>query len=392
MPPLALARSVLMHVCTRPGAPPQDDWVEGLVAAGQAQWLVRAAERTMVAGLLWSALTPAQRSRLPDLCSARLQAIHLATALRWQACRKLIIDSATALAEAGVPVAVLKGAALMLLGVYPDLGQRALGDLDLLVPEERLEEAHVLLGRGLVDAGNRHPQRHLAAIDLEGAAGRIEVHGTAAHQALWPHDGDLFATGRPLTLDGAQFVVLSDSNLWLHLACHGMRHAPHYWPRMAADLARLHGLARWDDAHWRTIWGAARDHGAEGLVLFAAAVAGGMQVPHGLRRAGAADADCDHAAARAREAWGLATGAPVRDYGPWARRWVDEGVRRNRELLEWLCPTRAEVASRLRVPRSLVTAIYPVYPLRRSLRLARCGLAWWAALRWRHFLPAPDEP
>ena len=46
----------------------------------------------------------------------------------------------TAFSSAGIPVVVLKGAALALT-LYPDIGLRPMGDLDLLVPEEQIDRA-----------------------------------------------------------------------------------------------------------------------------------------------------------------------------------------------------------------------------------------------------------
>ncbi len=389
---VATAQAILVHVCTRPDEPVPDAWVETLVVSEQAGWLLRAAERTMVAGLLWFALTPAQRKLLPDECAGRLQALHLGNALRWQTYRKLLISSATRLAEAGIPVAVLKGSAL-LLAVYPDPGQRTMVDLDLLVPDEHLTKAHELLGREAAQVSHAlTPHRHLGEIRMEGEGGMIELHGVAAHEASWPRTGDLFANGRRATLEGARVSLPSDSDLWLHLACHGFTHGPSYWPRMAADLARLYSLPHWDEQHWRAVWQAAQHRGAGRVVLLAAALAGGGRVPAGLREAGVPNTVCELAAAQAREAWGIATTARARNFGPWARSWVSGGTRRREHIMAHLFRPRTVLMGRLHVPLVIGTVLYPGYLLWKALRLVWTGLAWRAALRTRSFPELLDRP
>jgi len=112
-------------------------------------------------------------------------------------------------------------------------------------------------------------------------------------------------------VDDARFLLPGDTNMWLHVATHGLGHAPHYWPRMAADLARLQALPHWGEAQWREVWQAGLSDGCEHMLLLAAAMAGGGRVPSELRRIGAPDAHCALAAARARQAWGIATTAAV---------------------------------------------------------------------------------
>ncbi len=60
------------------------------------------------------------------------------------------LDRVLALFERfGVPALLLKGAALVEAGVYPDRGLRVMVDLDVLVPADELERAHTLVAETL---------------------------------------------------------------------------------------------------------------------------------------------------------------------------------------------------------------------------------------------------
>ena len=378
-------QSVLVHVCTRPERALPDALLEPLATDDQADRLVEVAERTMVAGLLWSALSPDQRALLPASARERLQSLHLGNALRWQAYRKLLVECLRELAAADIPAAPLKGMALLLEEVYPDPGQRTLADIDLLVPEEHLATAHALLGRDAAEVLDLRSKRHLGTIQMQGEVGAVEVHGAATHGALWPQTGDLIATGRSTAVDDAHVFLPTDANTWLHVACHGLSHAPHYWPRMAADLARLHGMPRWGEANWREVWQTASSRRREQIVLLAAAMAGCGLVPEGLRQAGAPDAQCDFAAARARKAWGIATTSPIRNFGPWRRLWVAAEPRYGRQLLAHIFLPMAVAKRRLKAPQPLAAILYPGYALLRALKLIWTGLVWRVALRRGHF-------
>ena len=380
-------QAIVARLCAQPRATLPDAWVSAVAEAGEGPSLAAAADRTMIAGLLWSVLTPHQREILGDEASERLRNLHLGNALRWAATRKLLIDAATTLGEAGIPVAPLKGAALQLT-VYQDPGQRALTDLDLLVPEKDLAAAQELLSRDAETVhGPRASHHHLGGIVMPGAGGMIELHGADAHAALWPQRGNTFADGTPTTLEGASFVMPDQVDLWLHVACHGLNHAPHYWPRMAADLALLQGQREWSGEHWEAAWGAASQHGAPRAVLVAAAIANMARVPDGLRGLATGRADLGVSEERVAEAWSVATVRSGGKFGPWATDWVTAGEARGERFREYVLPPSARLSERLPVGRVVARVLYPCSVAFRCFELGKTGLAWRAALRRCSALP-----
>ena len=378
-------QAALAHLCTRPDRLLPDTWLRTVAEAGEADALAAAADRTMIAGLLWSALTPGQRDLLPEAACELLRNHHIGNVLRWTMTRKLLIESAASLSEAGIPAAPLKGAAL-LVTVYEDPGRRALTDLDLLVPEDALEVAQKLLSKGAAQVHQpRAEHHHLGAIIMPGAGGMIELHGGDAHAALWPQRGDVFTSGRHITLEGSTFIVPDDVNLWLHTACHGLGHSPCYWPRMAADLALLHRAADWSAERWEAVWQAARERAMTSTVAVAAAFANLGRIPAELREIAGRAIDRTAVEARAREAWGIATTAETRKFGPWATSWVSRNEQRRRLIRQYLLPPPARLSEKIPVSETVAHALYPCSIAFRCFELATTGLAWRLALRGRSF-------
>ncbi len=150
-----------------------------------------------------------------------------ANAVRFGALRE-VLDG---LAGAGIPVLVLKGAALAHL-VYPEPGLRPMGDLDLLVPPDVLAPAlETLRGLGYRDlppnpgalwqAEHRHPPpvRRIAG----GTPVVIELHTDLFAQSgeRSPDTGDVWADPRPVPLPGgADARTLGHEAMLLHLCWH----------------------------------------------------------------------------------------------------------------------------------------------------------------------------
>lgn len=131
-----------------------------------------------------------------------------------------------AAARAGLPCLALKGADLA-RRIYPP-GERSSNDLDLLVPESRLEEAEALLAR----EGFRpdHPEPLLARRHWFASTYRhrdrprlqVDLHWglAAAGRARW-RLGDLFARREPL--EGVEGIsVMAAEDLLVYLALHAV--------------------------------------------------------------------------------------------------------------------------------------------------------------------------
>jgi hypothetical protein len=163
-------------------------------------------------------LTDSQRQRLERLLQA-----WLAHALRVEG---LLLEAGAALDRAGIAFRVLKGVALGHL-VYPDPSWRVFGDLDLLVPGDRLSAAVHVLQDAL---GARRPEPELrpgfddrfgkeAMLDTPDGL-ELDLHRTFVDGALGLSIDldDLFAGGTPFTVGGREVEALSAGALVLHAA------------------------------------------------------------------------------------------------------------------------------------------------------------------------------
>ncbi len=108
-----------------------------------ADWnlLIGKAHAEGVAPLLyWTLSKSGKFSSLPDLARNSLRAMYSGTWMRNQKILKELETLTRLFTQADIPVVVLKGACFALT-IYPDIGLRPMGDLDILVPKEKLAEA-----------------------------------------------------------------------------------------------------------------------------------------------------------------------------------------------------------------------------------------------------------
>jgi len=115
-----------------------------------AEWdvLIRNAQAEGVAPLLYWRLSRSGRiSSFPDSVHAMLRAAYSSVWMHNQKIFKELESLLPLFDQAGIPVVILKGACFALT-VYADVGLRPMGDLDLLVPEDKLPQA-VRIAKGL---------------------------------------------------------------------------------------------------------------------------------------------------------------------------------------------------------------------------------------------------
>ena len=135
------------------------------------------------------------------------------------------------LQQAGISVLVLKGVPLA-LRYYGDVGLRPMRDLDLLVPEQRAQEAIQLFE----SAGWRGlwPHRyHLGPRDLgfrqalpysAGDGREADLHWHALYQATFPGaDAAFWESAEPMEFEGMAVEVLCPTDELLHALVHGPR-------------------------------------------------------------------------------------------------------------------------------------------------------------------------
>ncbi len=147
---------------------------------------------------------------------------------------------------ANIPMIVLKGPYLA-TAVYPHIGQRAVGDLDLLVPLELVEKTVNLLltldwqqtRNASLDAVRQYIY-HLPAFAKKGVNFPIEIHWNVArpHSANSISPKTLWHKPEKTTLAGTEILVFPDHIQLLHLALHAA-----YNHQFAFDLRSLCDIA-----------------------------------------------------------------------------------------------------------------------------------------------------
>lgn len=192
-------------------------------------------------------LTPALPAAVqPHLTAARTLAAKQRQAVRWEVRR-----IAQALAGVGTPVALLKGAAYAIADLPPAAG-RLFGDIDLLVPRDRLDEveAALLLAGWHPLKQDPYDQRYYRQWMHELPPLRHIRRGTVldVHHNLLPdtarirtHAAPVLAAARPLA-EPAGLSVPCAADLVLHSACHLFHEGE--WHHGLRDLVDLDALLR----------------------------------------------------------------------------------------------------------------------------------------------------
>lgn len=161
----------------------------------------------------------------PESVSAALRSAYRSCALANTALELGTSVLTRSLVAAGIPVLLLKGAALVRT-VYRDPGRRSMGDVDLLVPPERWRQALEVVdrvGARPVDAPDRPATlRHFHEVHLRLAAGGlVDLHRQLVPRPLFKVDpGELFTTAGEEP-DGVR--VPAPEALFVSLALHAAK-------------------------------------------------------------------------------------------------------------------------------------------------------------------------
>jgi Uncharacterised nucleotidyltransferase len=237
------------------------DW-NGLVSAARAEQLIGS-----LAFRMEGQAVPARVAAIFE--AARRDAAHARTRALWEAemCRR-------ALAPLGVPVILMKGTAFHAAGLDASIG-RSVGDLDILVPRDRLDSVeaallgagweHVKPAGGYDDSYYRRWMHELPPLIHKDRDRMIDVHHTILPLTARPRpDAAALIAASVELADGLR--VLSPADMIVHAAAHlfadgdlagGLRNL---W-----DIDRL--LREFDSADFRrTLAERARLHQLEGPV------------------------------------------------------------------------------------------------------------------------------
>ncbi len=253
---MATDLAALLRACLRPeGVGPETDALCRLTPE-QADALVALAEQEGVAPLLRDVLRRGGLETLPPAVRERLDQLYWVVAVRNTRLLQALREILSLLGRQGIPVIVLKGAALA-EPLYGNIALRPMGDLDLLLQRQDVPRAL----EALEQAGYRQahaeprPGAHLAH-EVELMLYRVtqpdllvELHWSLFDAAFYrerlPMDW-FWQTATEARLGDAPARVLGHVAQLLHLCGHVMLH--HQGQRLLwrVDVARY--LARYGDA------------------------------------------------------------------------------------------------------------------------------------------------
>ena len=230
---------------------PQSKTAEQLTQLDEVGWqaLVKAANKQHVSSLLLARLqTLAVTTAVPPNLLAELEQFQQKITLQNMAMYRELHIVSQKMSQENVPMIVLKGAYLA-GAVYPHIGQRAMGDLDLLVPQALMPQAiNVMHGLGwtetrpfTLETTYQH-QYQLPPFKKPGVNFPIELHWHIANpagstgipsQALWQHTVKV-------KVAGTEMVVFPAHVQLLHLARHvAYNHQFAFDLRSLCDIALL---------------------------------------------------------------------------------------------------------------------------------------------------------
>jgi Uncharacterised nucleotidyltransferase len=212
--------------------------------------------------LLYKNLSAVSSDLVPAEVLTRLRQKAHAGALLNQALAKELMALCEAFTVRGVPTIPIKGATLAVLA-YGDLALRDFSDLDLLVPENALEEAQVVLStlgyeRRSVAAGQsdlQHDDGPYQVFVKRRTLCRVDLQWVMAHQHFsFRLDRPEFWARRVAVAFQNQTVPgLAPEDLLIVLCVHGSKHAWEHlkWVCDVAELVRSHPNFDWNQVFVR---------------------------------------------------------------------------------------------------------------------------------------------
>lgn len=176
--------------------------IEHSVGARSSRWaeLVSLANAELITAPVWSALRRCGLERMvPADTADYLRSFHAFNVARNRAILAQLSEFVSTLNSAGIEPMLLKGSAYLVAGLFPDVGDRYLSDIDVLVPEGEVGRAETALeGLGYRPASEIdytahhhlvpmiHPERP-AAIELHRAPVPRYAQRAIPGAELWAH-------------------------------------------------------------------------------------------------------------------------------------------------------------------------------------------------------------
>lgn len=247
---------------------------------GEEDWarICSLSQQLGVASLLYFRLL--SQGCVKDLPAASHEYLRIAythTAMRNTRLYHFLKPVLIAMDESGIPVTLLKGAYLA-KGVYRNIAARPMGDVDFLVPTDKLRlVAEIIEGMGYVPEHEVSPGRFGRCHHLPSYTSReglsVEVHSSAHFMNLTGRISDdeysrLSERARPWMMDGCEVSVLSPEDQLLHLCLH-----PSTAHAFVVDLRPFFDIAQMIEFHageldWDALLSRARSWGYLRAVVF----------------------------------------------------------------------------------------------------------------------------
>ena len=251
-----------------------------VIQTDEATWLsiAREASRQGVLPLFHARIRELPAGSVPATTTQAVHERYVQLALQSALIFRELDLIARTLAERDIPVMLLKGLHLA-ADVYDVPAMRTMGDIDVMVPRDRLADAALALAAAGFDSPPVadldefcRTNSHLPRMEPpDGRGVGVEVHWTIELPTS-PFDirpPDLWASARTLTINNRSVHVLSPEHLVLHLclhACfhHGFGHTPlKQLCDIAATLRRYQTQIDWD-----VVVGTAERWGIQSFVRF----------------------------------------------------------------------------------------------------------------------------
>ncbi len=152
----------------------QEVGVDRLAAADWERLIAAATAEGLSPFVYWTLLRSGQIKTFPDAARQRLSLAYAVSSLQNERMFRELEVLAHLFEERRIPAVALKGACFALT-VYPEIGLRPMGDLDILVPADRLEETvGIAMSRGFSEV---LPDASPGLADLLSHHVRLETRG-----------------------------------------------------------------------------------------------------------------------------------------------------------------------------------------------------------------------
>lgn len=363
-------------------ARPQPDWtrLRELLRKGiDHRALIRLAAGHGVRPCLLDCLGGLSWETVPDDAKADLERFRQSHLLKSLTLAGELHRLAASLSDRSIPFVAFKGPTLA-LALYGGLAGREYNDVDVIVPQRRIDDAEDVIGSmGYASPqGDRTfrraflaSQRQYAFIRADDGAA-IDLHwgfcGTHVPFPVAPHE--IWDDPPLLSVGGRDIPVLSVPNLALLLAGHGTKEN---WTllKWVSDLARM--IDRHRDLDWEALHARAQARGCGGAILLGCAMAQALldvAVPQALasRIAGSDRVRKQAASMAGTMRRGLLPPAHVEHFADLLL--CDRTVDRVRGTLKLAFTPTAGDYEAMRLPPALWSAYYASRPCRLAFRTA----------------------